>query len=83
MSVYYMVCSAPDLLKVVEHFDLYPVRGVKKRKAFEIWKEMVFAKTVRPVDRSKIIGLAKQLSAMNMKPRGAFAPVVTSKRRSA
>jgi hypothetical protein len=74
-NVYYVVRRKRDLPKIIEHFDHYPMQGIKKRKVFEVWRQMVFLKsnTNRPKQdgtKWKIIELAKILSTLNMKPRG-------------
>jgi len=50
---YYRVNRTRELLRIVEHFDAYPLRG-DKRKAFRLWREMVFLRAThhgsRPPD---------------------------------
>ena len=50
---YYRVNRTRELLRVVGHFDAYPLRG-DKRKAFRVWREMVFLRAThhgsRPPD---------------------------------
>ena len=40
---YYRVTRCRDLLRVVSHFDQYPLQGAR-RASFEIWREMVAIK---------------------------------------
>ena len=40
---YYRVTRCRDLLRVVSHFEKYPLQGTK-RNSFEIWREMVAIK---------------------------------------
>lgn len=60
---YYRVNRTRQLLRVVEHFDAYPLRG-GKQKAFRIWREMVFLRAAhhgsRPPD--ELVDLAAKLS---------------------
>src|SRR5262245_53831997 len=42
-AAYYRVCRNEDLDQVVEHFDLYPLRG-SKAASYAIWREMVVLK---------------------------------------
>jgi hypothetical protein len=59
-----------DLLRVVEHFNTYPLRG-DKRKALGIWREMVFVRAThhgrRPPD--ELNELAEQLARATRRPR--------------
>lgn len=42
-ACYYRVTCINDLLKIVEHFDNYPLEGLKKR-SFQVWRKMVMMK---------------------------------------
>ena len=41
--LYYRVARGAELLKVIEHFERFPLVG-KKAQAFSVWKDMVRAK---------------------------------------
>jgi LAGLIDADG endonuclease len=62
-AAYYRVCRRGDLDRIVEHFDMYPLRGVKA-SAYAIWREMVILKRAfrKPV-REELDALAARLSA--------------------
>jgi hypothetical protein len=66
---YYRVNRTRELLRVVEHFDAYPLRG-RKRTAFRVWREMVFLRAThhgsRPPD--ELNDLAAKLSARRTRP---------------
>jgi len=53
-----------DLLRVVEHFDAYPLRGAK-RNAYRVWREMVFLRAAHHGSRppEALDRLADRLSA--------------------
>jgi len=42
-TCYFKVTKPTELLKIVEHFDRYPLQA-EKRKVYEIWREMVFVR---------------------------------------
>ncbi len=66
---YYRVNRPHELLRVVDHFDRYPLRGTK-RKAFQLWREMVQLRAAyhrsRPPDRLE--RLAVRLSFLSKSP---------------
>ena len=63
--VYFRVNKLGDLIKIVKHFERYPLQGMKQH-AFAIWKEMVNCKRRKlPKDKAKIAELALKLSKMN------------------
>ena len=63
-SYYYRVTRIGDLLRIVTHFDLYPLQGAK-RKSFETWREMVLLKSgPEPAEAAQLDLLAAQLSAL-------------------
>ncbi|MDZ4284364.1 MAG: hypothetical protein U1A28_00890, partial [Patescibacteria group bacterium] len=63
--VYYRVNKLGELIKMVSHFERYPLQGFKQH-AFEIWKEMVNCKRRKLArDRSRIQELAQKLSKLN------------------
>jgi hypothetical protein len=65
---YYRVNRTRELLRIVEQFDAYPLRG-DKRKAFRLWREMVFLRAThhgsRPPD--ELYDLAAKLSKRGVK----------------
>jgi hypothetical protein len=42
-SCYLRVNRSAELLRIVDHFERYPLRGAKRR-GYEIWREMVLVK---------------------------------------
>lgn len=63
--VYFRVNKLGELIKIVAHFDRYPLEGMKQH-AFAIWKEMVNCKRRKlPKDKVKIQELAEKLSKVN------------------
>ena len=42
-SCYYRVTRPAELVRIVNHFDEYPLRG-EKREVYEVWREMVFVR---------------------------------------
>ena len=71
-SCYLRLTRRDELLRVVEHFERYPLRGGKQR-AFRVWREMVRLKSesFRRPPREELDALASELSAVS--PRGAVA----------
>ena len=68
-SCYYRVNRPIELLRVVDHFDHYPLRG-EKQAAYRIWREMVYLKATHHGSRppKRLDDLAGKLS------RGAGEP---------
>lgn len=63
--VYFRVNKLGELIKIVAHFEQYPLQGMKQH-AFGIWKEMINCKRRKlPKDKVKIAELAEKLSKMN------------------
>lgn len=61
---YFRVSRRDELLRVLDHFDRYPLRSAKQA-AYEIWRQMVMAKQeFRRPDRTLLESLAAQLSAL-------------------
>jgi LAGLIDADG endonuclease len=71
-AAYYRVSRRADLERIVEHFDRYPLRGMKAR-SYAIWRQMVELKReFRKPQREDLERLAAQLSSAS--PRnGRFA----------
>ena len=64
-GVYYRVTRLQDLLKVVQHFETYPLHG-NKAKVFQLWKQMVFLKKrMFSQEMPKMLSLAVILAEMN------------------
>jgi hypothetical protein len=60
---YYRVTRRSDLIRIVEHFDRYPLKSLK-REAYAIWREMVLVKQeFRKPNRDVLEILARRLSA--------------------
>lgn len=63
-SSYYRVSRRDELMRVIEHFDAFPLRTTK-RHSYDIWRQMVHAKQdFRKPDRTLLSDLALQLSAL-------------------
>jgi len=63
--LYYRVSRAGELLKVVGHFERFPLVG-QKAQAFSVWKEMVRAKArFRRPDTDALHEGALRLSALS------------------
>jgi len=67
-AVYYRVTNINELMKIIDHFDAYPVQG-KNLRRYLIWKEMVLLKQKYPKrkklsfdDLNKLTYLAQELS---------------------
>ncbi len=68
-AAYYRVCKTVELDRIVSHFDIYPLRGLKTR-SYAIWKEMVAVKKLPPRQRGDTLdSLAHKLSEAS--PRNA------------
>ncbi|MSP61501.1 MAG: hypothetical protein EXR72_14415 [Myxococcales bacterium] len=66
---YFRVCRHDDLVRVVSHFDRYPLRGTKVA-AFEVWRQMVHLKRAfRASSRDQLDALAQELSAASPRTR--------------
>ena len=61
---YYRVTRRDDLVRIIEHFDQYPLQ-TEKLKSYVIWRQMVLLKqqSFRNPDREKLQMLAEKLSA--------------------
>ncbi len=61
---YFRISRRDELMRVVEHFDRYPLRSNKQR-VFEIWRLMVLAKQqFRRPDRDMLDVLADRLTEL-------------------
>lgn len=62
-GAYYRINRPRELLRVVEHFDRYPLQG-EKRNAYKIWREMVLLRLTHHGSRTpdQLQHLAKQLT---------------------
>ena len=65
-AAYFRVTRINDLLKIVDHFDNYPLKSTKN-KQFKIWREMVMIKynNFRRKHLDELEILAKKLSALS------------------
>lgn len=62
---YFRVTRRQELVRVVDHFDRFPLRS-SKREVYEVWREMVVAKQqFRRPDRDLLADLATRLSELN------------------
>lgn len=62
---YFRATSLKDLERVIEHFDRYPLLGVKA-ESYRIWREMVQCKKqFRKVDKKTLGELTQKLSALS------------------
>lgn len=70
-SVKLVICNQDDLPIVIEHFDRYPIQSIQKKRAYEIWKELIVSKawSNSSFDETQI-RLAKELTTANVRPRG-------------
>ncbi|HAH20551.1 MAG: hypothetical protein A2Y00_05160 [Omnitrophica WOR_2 bacterium GWF2_43_52] len=69
-SAYFRVARVDQLLKVVEHFDKYPLQG-KKQNAYLVWRKMVIYKdeNFRNTDYNILRELVAELAKVNQKSR--------------
>lgn len=65
-ACYYRVTRIDDLLKIVKHFDDYPLEGLKGQ-SFHVWRDMVLIKrdNYRKKHIDKLETLAQKLSAIS------------------
>lgn len=70
-TAYYRVTKTTELLRIVEHFDKYPLQSKKKQEAYHIWRQMVMHKleNFRDIDYDKLRALAEKLSQLNSQSR--------------
>ena len=63
-DTYFRVSRRDELLRVVDHFDRYPLRSTKQ-EVYEVWRQMVMAKQeFRRPDRALLDSLAAQLTQL-------------------
>jgi LAGLIDADG DNA endonuclease family protein len=65
---YYRISKAQDLVRVVRHFDSFPLRGCK-RTSYAIWREMVMLKTTTGISSRLLEPFARELSAASVRNR--------------
>jgi hypothetical protein len=62
--LYYRVTKASDLMKIVSHFDRYPLRG-RKRRSYALWREAVLLKQrLFRVDWDRMNSIVQRLSQL-------------------
>jgi hypothetical protein len=62
---YFRVTRREELIRIVDHFDRYPLRS-SKREVYDLWREMVVAKQqFRRPDRDRLADLASRLSELS------------------
>lgn len=69
-SAYYRISRTEELLRVIGHFDKYPLQS-RKKECYRVWKEMVLYKNDhwRVADFNILRPLAEKLSSLNQKSR--------------
>ena len=69
-SAYYRVSRIENLLRIIKHFDKYPLPS-KKIECYKVWREIVVYKNNnwRNADFNILRPLAEKLSALNQKSR--------------
>ena len=66
-AAYFRVTARDELMRVVQHFDEYPLRSSKKA-VYDVWRLMVLAKQqFRNPDRDMLDALANQLTALSVR----------------
>lgn len=61
---YYRISKRDELLRVVDHFDAYPLRSTKAT-AYAVWREMVMSKQdFRRPDRARLDELVTTLKGL-------------------
>lgn len=69
-SAYYRVCKQDELVRIVEHFDKFPLQS-KKQEVYNVWREMAIIRTHYALncasDEFKVF--SEKLSVMNQKSR--------------
>ncbi len=71
-AAYYRVTRIKELKVIVDHFDKYPLQSIKKRKVYNVWREMVIYKleNYRDINYDDLLQLAQKLSGLNLQNRG-------------
>jgi len=69
-TAYFRVCKQKDLLRIIEHFDKFPLQS-KKQEVYQVWREMAIAKTKNFLNCSseEFRVFSEKLSRMNHKSR--------------
>lgn len=71
--LYYRITTIVSLMKIVEHFDAFPLRG-EKSKRYAIWRDMVLLKNKYPRrkklsrdDLQRLFSFAERLSSVRIR----------------
>ncbi len=69
-AAYYRVCKQNELLKIIEHFDKFPLQ-TKKQDVYRIWREMALEKTRNYINckSEKFSDFAEKMVFLNQKSR--------------
>jgi hypothetical protein len=69
-TAYFRVCKQNDLLRIIEHFDKFPLRS-KKQEVYNFWREMAIEKTRHFINcrSDEFKFFAEKLSLLNQKSR--------------
>gem|GEM_PF-486005 len=69
-NAYYRICKQEELLKVIEHFDKFPMQS-KKQDVYGIWREMAINKTQKYLNcnSGEFRIFSEKLSNMNLRSR--------------
>ncbi len=69
-NAYFRVCKQNELLKIIEHFDKFPLQS-KKQEVYTIWRDMAIEKTKRFLNcrSDEFKTFSAKLATMNQKSR--------------
>ena len=69
-SVIYRVCRQDELMRIIEHFDRFPLQGSKK-EVYNIWRDMAIEKTryFLNCDSNQYKLFSEKMSFLNQKSR--------------
>lgn len=69
-AAYYRVCKQKELMRVIEHFDRYPLQS-KKQDVYQVWREMAIEKTKYFLNSKseQFLRFSEKLSELNQKSR--------------
>lgn len=69
-NAYYRVCKQNELMRIIEHFDKFPIQS-KKQEVYQIWREMAVEKTKHFLNcgGEKFKVFSQKMSVLNQKSR--------------
>ena len=69
-AAYYRVCRQNELMRIIEHFDRFPLQS-KKQEVYQIWREMAIEKTRSFLNcrSEKFKFFSEKMSVLNQKSR--------------